>query len=128
MLLFFLVFGLFVTFLVIQRPLSTRAKEELVTDPNQSHVIFYPLTGKADGNSEVTIYVFATSTTGKPIVGKEVTAQTTLGSFKTATVQTDSQMGEAIFNLTSPTSGDAQITITIDKTHQLKPLKLTFVP
>lgn len=128
MLLFFLVFGLFVTFLVVQRPLSTRAKEELVTDPNQSHIIYYPLSGKADGKSEVTIYVFATSTTGKPVVGKEVAVQTTLGSFKTATAQTDSQMGEAVFNLVSPTAGDAQITITIDNTHQLKPLKVTFVP
>ena len=126
--LFFLMFGVFASMIVFNAPLSTltRAKEETVPSAEKSKLIYYPFSAKADGQSQVTIYVFVTSVTDKPLANKTVTLSTTLGEFKETTQVSQGADAKTTFYLTSNTPGIAEITATIDSDIKLKPVSVNF--
>lgn len=126
--LFFLMFGVFASIVVFNAPLSTltRAKEETVPSAEKSKIIYYPFSSKADGASEVTIYVFVTSVTDKPLTNKVVTLTTSLGQLKETSQVSQGTDAKAIFYLTSQTPGLAVVETTIDNSVKLKPVSVNF--
>lgn len=110
MMVFFLSFTLFTTIVVFNKPLTqfTSAKEEFLPSEKDSLIFAWPLTAKADGKSAVTITVFLRNTNGKPLNNKSVALTASLGKLREPTVQSNAD-GKAEFQLTSDTSGIAQI-------------------
>jgi|GEM_PF-3037319 len=117
--LFLLVFALFITLVVFDRPLTslTRAKEEYNTVSSEnSSILAWPMTVKADGTSESLIKVFLSSQAGPPItVNKKVSLKTTLGIVREAFVDrvvADRHYYE--FHLVSQSEGIATVEAFID--------------
>ncbi|MCL4364193.1 Ig-like domain-containing protein [Patescibacteria group bacterium] len=121
LMLFVLVFGLFVGFVAFNKQISTftRAKEELVPSSDTSLIFAWPLTAKADGNEKININVFVRNVNNLPLEGKVVSLKTNLGSLETVSATTD-KSGKATFNLTSNSTGVADITAIVDNQTQLK--------
>jgi len=117
MIVFFLAFALFTSFIVFNKPLTqmTRAKEDIAPSAKNSILSAWPTTVDADGKSETTITVFARSATNKPIQNKPVKLETTLGTVKEKELKT-SKTGRAEFHLTSTNRGSATVHAIINRT------------
>ncbi len=117
MIVFFLSFALFTSFIVFNKPLTqiTKAKEDFAPSAKNSILSAWPTTVNADGKSETTITVFARSATNKPIQNKPVKLETTLGTVKEDQLQT-SKTGMAEFHLSSTNPGSATVHAIINKT------------
>ena len=117
MFIFFLSFGVFASLLVFKNPIArlTRASEEFTPSSENSLIIGCPLPIKADGVSTCKLFVFVTSKKGTPVANKNVSVATTLGNFKISS-QTSDNNGKAVFELTSPSPGEAKVSATVDNT------------
>ncbi|OGK18517.1 hypothetical protein A2866_00900 [Candidatus Roizmanbacteria bacterium RIFCSPHIGHO2_01_FULL_39_8] len=113
--LFFVAFGFFSAVTVFNKPITqfTRAKEEILPSASKSKIIGWPLTLKADGQTESTISVFVVSESDKPLTDKSVKLLSTLGQVKEQSVTTDGN-GKAEFHLVSTTPGTAEIEAEVD--------------
>lgn len=118
---FLLAFGLFVSILVFQQPITklTKAKEEFLPSPTKSLIFAWPLSLSADGKSETIINVFVRNEKEFPITNKKVTLTTTLGTIKEIQPVSDKQ-GKTEFKLSSISSGVAQIKATVDNSIELE--------
>lgn len=126
--LFFLSFLFFISVILFNKPLTevTRAKEDAVTSSENSLIFAWPITAKADGQSEVTINVFVRSENNRLIPGKSVSVTSTLGQIKTVSNISDKN-GKTTFVLTSDSPGNAEIGATVDSTTSLsKKLTIKF--
>lgn len=121
MLLFFLAFGLFISRMIFNQPLTqlTRAKEDVVASDTESLIFAWPLSTQSGSNEKVEINVFVRNIKNNPLANKKVNLQTTLGNISENDIITD-KAGKATFNLTSQTSGVAELTATVDDSIQLK--------
>ncbi|MDO8609399.1 MAG: hypothetical protein Q7R95_02540 [bacterium] len=119
MLIFMLAFGLFATITVFNKPLSrlTRAKEESLASSESSLIFAWPLTTTV--NTKVNINVFVRNALNVPLVNKNVTVSTSLGTINNAVMVTD-KGGKSTFILESNTPGIAQIKATVDGTTEIK--------
>lgn len=118
---FFLAFGLFVTFTTFNGKIATltRAKEELLPSSETSLMFAWPLTASIANNSRVEINVFIRNSNNSPIANKKVTLSSTLGQF-TENTQTTDKSGKGTFYLTSGAAGLAEVSGTVDDQTQLK--------
>ncbi len=121
LLLFVLAFGLFVGLVVFNQPIKTftRAREELIPSSESSLIFAWPLTAKANGTDKVNINVFIRNVNNLPLTNKLVTMQTNLGTLDSPTATTD-KSGKATFNLTSSSTGIAQVNANVDNQVQIK--------
>lgn len=126
MMIFFLAFTVFITFVVFNEQLSTvtRASTDFVS-AEKSLVFAWPLSLKADGVEESEITVFIRSEDGRSIEGKTVTLETTLGEVLEDTVVTD-KGGKALFTLTSSSPGVAEITAIVDNSTVTRTVSVKF--
>ncbi len=118
---FFVTFILFTAAIVFQRPLTQaiRATEENTPSGSTSLIFAWPLTEKADGNTQVEVDVFVRSKSNKPVPKKTVNLTSSLGNVQALSNVSDTQ-GKATFIITSSTSGMAQLSAIIDNTIPLQ--------
>jgi len=117
---FFLAFGLFISILVFQQPITklTKAKEEFSPSLTKSLIFAWPLSLPADGKSESTINVFVRNEKEEPINNKRVTLTTTLGTIKESQPISDKQ-GKTEFKIISETEGKAELKAVIDNSIEI---------
>lgn len=115
--LFFLTFFVFISVLVFGKPLSrfTRAAEDTQPSANKSLIFAWPLNTAASASSSVKVDVFIRSETGKPIQGREILMDSTLGTL-TPKITVSDKNGKATFLLTSQTPGIAEVSAIVDNT------------
>ncbi len=127
--LFLLVFGLFVSVVVFNKPLSqfTRASGENNPSPDKSIILVsdvYPI--KVGIKTSVTVFVV--SNMGTPLKNKTVTLSASLGQIETNNIVTDAT-GKATFSLSSNLPGESLIEATVDNTLKInKKVSLKFIP
>jgi hypothetical protein len=112
---FFLVFGLFTSILIFQKPIIrlTKAKEEYTPSAAKTLIFVWPLNLTADGKKAATINIFVRNEKGVPVVNKKVSLNTNLGTVKEIQSISD-QQGKTEFNLTSDQEGVAKIKAIIN--------------
>lgn len=117
---FFLLFGLFTTVLIFERPLIrfTKAKDELIPSPEKSIVFAWPLKLSADGRSTSQITVFVRNRDGGALSNKKVTISTNLGLLNSPSAVTNKN-GKVEFTLSSTSAGVAEISASVDDSTQL---------
>lgn len=120
MTLFFLIFTVFVSFVLLGGPLSKFTKASgkyIVVSPVESKIIFWPQTVKADGVSASTIQVFLVSENKTPITNKKVKLRTDLGSTKEPELTT-AEDGSTYyqFHLVSDQEGLSNVEVLVDDT------------
>lgn len=115
MLLFMLSFTIFISVVVFNKPLSTltRAKEDTEPSKANSLIFAWPLSAKADEKSEVTINVFVRTATDKPLSGKKVSINASIGKIREVSSETD-KLGKATFILFSGFTGTSELTALIE--------------
>ena len=121
MLVFFLVFGLFISLMLFNKQITNFARASAETDPSsQTSLIFaWPLTAKTGDKVEVNVFIRNANNT--PLDKKSVRLTTNLGLINgssESTSQSD-KTGKALFILTSDKSGTAQITALVNDKIQL---------
>ena len=121
MLFFMLSFGLFISIVLFNKPLSrlTKAKEEFIPSSDASLIFAWPLTAKADGKYPVQVNVFVRNASNVPLTNKIVKLTTSLGSIKDINPTTD-KAGKSTFAIGSQTPGIADLTTIVDNQIQLK--------
>ena len=119
--LFFLLFSVLISMMVLNQPLKrlTRAKEELVPSAKTSLILGWPLTALADGKTNVNINVFVRNINGLPLNNKKVNLTTSLGEIKEIQPITDKN-GKSTFTLNSNSAGIAEIKATVDNQIELE--------
>jgi hypothetical protein len=120
MLIFMLIFGLFVTVTIFNKPLTqfTKAKEEFLPSVDNSLIFAWPLTTKSEGKSNVQVNIFVRSSTNIPLPNKKVVLITTLGVVTPNSVTTD-KGGKATFSIESNNPGIAELSAIVDDQYQL---------
>ena len=121
MLVFFLVFGLFISLMLFNKQITNFARASAETDPSsQTSLIFaWPLTAKTGDKVEVNVFIRNANNT--PLDKKSVRLTTNLGLINgssESTSQSD-KTGKALFILTSDKSCTAQITALVNYKIQL---------
>ena len=121
MILFFVVFGVFVTTTLFSKNFKGFARASTATDPSsQTSLIFaWPLTAKVE--DKVDINVFVRNANNSPLDKKLVRVVTNLGLINGAqesTVESD-KTGKVSFVLSSKTQGIAEITAFVSGNTQL---------
>lgn len=121
LLIFFLAFTLFTSFMIFNKPLSRliRAKEEVTASPDTSLIFVWPLAAKADSQSSVIVNIFVRNFNNTPLANKKVSLTTNLGTVTEVQSVTD-KAGKATFKLNSNTPGIAQLTAIVDNQVQIK--------
>lgn len=125
---FFATFVVFMVVIVFQEPLTQaiRATEENSPSGTSSLIFAWPLTEKADGNTQVKVDVFVRSQSNRPISKRAVVLSSSLGNVAPASSVTD-DAGKATFVVISSTPGIAQLSATIDGSISLqKTLSIKF--
>lgn len=109
---FFLSFGIFASVIVFNKPLSSiiRASQEINLSVTNSLIFAWPLTVKADGQSQSTVTVFLRNEKNYPVPNKPVTLSSSFGQVKEAQL-TSGKDGKAEFHLVSASTGIANITV-----------------
>ena len=128
MIIFFLSFGIFTSVVLFNKsPLTQfiRADKELTPSAKNSLVFAYPLTVKADGVSKNKVTIFVRNETNDVIANNKVTITTTLGEPIEKEVTTGKD-GKAEFNITSATSGIAEITASAGNIPLLQKVTVKF--
>lgn len=110
---FFLAFGLFISYVVLNKPLTklTRASTDGKVSPQNSLVFAWPL--QTAVNQPTSITIFARNYNGRAIPNKTVRVTSTFGKIQQSTVVTDAE-GKAVFTLTADTPGVAEIEAIVD--------------
>lgn len=113
MAIFFLSFVVFASVIVFNKPLSRliRASQEVSASASNSLVFAWPLTVKADGQTESLITVFLRNEKNYPVPSKPVAISTSLGQLR-ENQAVSGKDGKAEFHLTSSTPGLAQISVS----------------
>ncbi len=127
MIVFFISFLLFVSWVVFEKPLSrlTRAKEEFLPSTKHSLIIAYPLTVKADGKSKSEINVFIRSTINMPISNATINLTSNLGSITPGSSITNKE-GKVTFTITSKQPGVASIEAKVNSQLLEKKISILF--
>ena len=120
LLVFFLLFGIFITLIFFNKPLAkfTRAKEDYTPSPAASLLFAYPLLVKADGSAKSTINIFIRSEKGIPVKDQKLLITSTIGTFDKSEATTDEQ-GKATVALSSSVPGVASIEVLMNDTEKL---------
>ncbi len=118
--LFFVAFLFFTSLIVFKNPLSTVTRAEKATQPSGTNSLLFawPLSAKADGQTEVKIDVFVRSEANGPLENKSVSLSSTLGTVKTLSSSSD-KGGKTTFSLSSATPGIAELSATIENSTPL---------
>lgn len=121
MMLFFVVFGVFVTTMLFSKNLRGFARASTTTDPSsQASLIFaWPLTAKV--GDKVDVNIFVRNANNSPLDKKLVRVVTNLGLINGAqesTAESD-KTGKVSFVLSSETQGIARITAFVNGNTQL---------
>ncbi|PIU36369.1 hypothetical protein CO005_03495 [Candidatus Roizmanbacteria bacterium CG_4_8_14_3_um_filter_34_9] len=116
MVLFFIVFGIFITNTLFSKQLTGFARASATTDPSpKTSLIFaWPLTAKV--GDKIDINVFVRNASNSPVDNKPVKLVTNLGVINGAqesTTNTD-KTGKVNFVLTSDTVGTAELTAYVN--------------
>jgi len=116
MVLFFIVFGIFITNTLFSKQLTEFARASTTTDPSpKTSLIFaWPLTAKV--GDKIDINVFVRNASNSPVDNKPVKLVTNLGVINGAqesTTNTD-KTGKVNFVLTSDTVGTAELTAYVN--------------
>jgi len=116
MMLFFIVFGIFITNTLFSKQLTGFARASATTDPSpKTSLIFaWPLTAKV--GDKIDINVFVRNASNSPVDNKPVKLVTNLGVINGAqesTTNTD-KTGKVNFVLTSDTVGTAELTAYVN--------------
>lgn len=116
MVLFFIVFGIFITNTLFSKQLTGFARASTTTDPSpKTSLIFaWPLTAKV--GDKIDINVFVRNASNSPVDNKPVKLVTNLGVINGAqesTTNTD-KTGKVNFVLTSDTVGTAELTAYVN--------------
>lgn len=125
LLIFFLSFGLFTSYVLLSKPLTklTRASEETKISAQNSLIFAWPL--KLQTNNSTRITVFARNYNGRAIEGKSVTLRTTFGQINQSTITTDNE-GKSVFIITSSTPGVAEIEAIVDNIRIQRTISVQF--
>ncbi len=115
LLVFFLLFTVFVTIVLLNKQLITftRAKEDYVPSAKTSLLFGFPLLVKADGTTKSTVNIFVRSDKGMPVKSQKMTVTTSFGTLSETQVTTD-DTGKASTTITSSAPGTAKIQALID--------------
>jgi hypothetical protein len=126
MMLFFLAFTIFMTFVVFNQQLTsvTRASTETIA-VEKSLIFAWPLTVKADGETASQITVFIRNEEGKGVAEKTVRLETTVGQVREPSVVTD-KSGKATFRVVSSEQGLAEIRFIVDNSRIDRPVTVEF--
>lgn len=121
MILFFVVFGVFISSTLFSDKIANFARASTETDPSPttSLIFAWPLTSKVGGNVDINIFI--RNNNNQPLDKKIVKLVTTLGSIggaKELTSETD-KTGKATFSLTSDTAGLAELSAFVNNNVQL---------
>lgn len=116
MILFFIVFGVFISSTLFSKQIASFARASAETEPSSktSLIFAWPLTTKTD--SKVDVNVFIRNANNLPLEKKPVRLTTTLGLINGAQesiVETD-KTGKSSFVLTTKTAGLAEITAFVN--------------
>lgn len=113
--LFFLVFSVFISVLIFEKPLSrlTRAAEDTKPSAAKSLVFAWPLSSSISSSEPVKVDVFIRSESGLPIPSRKVLVETTLGTLA-PNIGVSDKNGKATFTLTSDTAGTAKLSVMVD--------------
>ncbi|MBI1863027.1 Ig-like domain-containing protein [Candidatus Microgenomates bacterium] len=116
--LFFLAFFVFISLVVFSKPLSRFTRASSTVDPSaqQSIIIAFPLSLRANSSEESKLDVFVRSSSNSPVAGRDVSIEATIGTVSPAHVTTD-RTGKATFQY-SPAGdkGVAELTAVVDNT------------
>lgn len=125
--LFFLSFTLFVSFIILNRPVTqlSRATPFATVSAENSLIFAWPLTAAADGRAESTVTVFVRNNNSQALGGKQVSVDSTIGTTREAVVTSDRD-GKAVFHLTSTAKGVAEITAMVDNIRIQKSVSVKF--
>src|SRR3990167_9107321 len=118
---FFIFFAMFALLMLSPVKLSrfTRAEAEAVPSGEASRILAWPLYDvKADGVTESTITVIIRNNKTKPLEGRTVSVNSSLGLLRESATVTNKQ-GMAVFHLTSTTPGTAVVEVTVDNNIQV---------
>jgi len=124
---FFLAFGLFTSLVVFNKPLSRliRASQEITPSVENSLILAWPLTVKADGQAATTVTVFLRNEKNYPVPNRSVSVSSTIGSFRENELTTD-KGGKAEFHLISNTAGVAEISATTGPLRLVQKISVKF--
>lgn len=116
MILFFIVFGVFISSTLFSKQIASFARASAETEPSSktSLIFAWPLTTKTD--SKVDVNVFIRNANNLPLEKKPVRLTTTLGLIngaQDAIIETD-KTGKSSFVLTTKTAGLAEITAFVN--------------
>ena len=121
MLVFFLVFGVFITSTVFNKQIANFARASTETDPSaQTSLIFaWPLTAKV--GDKVDVNVFIRNANNLPLDRKQVKLATNLGLINGTqeAVSESDKTGKVSFSLTSDSIGVAELTAYINNSTPL---------
>lgn len=121
MLVFFLVFGVFVTTTLFNKQISNIARASTETDPSaQTSLIFaWPLTAKVGNKVEVNVFI--RNANNLPLDKKPVKLVTNLGLVNGTSESTSEsdKTGKVNFTLSSDTVGTAELTAFVNNNIQL---------
>jgi hypothetical protein len=126
LMIFFLAFTIFMTFIIFNDQLTTvtRASTDIVS-ADKSLIFAWPLTLKADGKTESEITIFVRNDEGKGISDKFVKLTSSVGEVKEPSVSTD-KAGKAIFHLSSSKVGIAELETLVDNNPIRKKVSIKF--
>lgn len=111
---FFVLFGLFISLILFERPLIRFTRAQLDTPSSEKSIIFaWPLKLAADGVAESTVTVFVRNNNGDEFGKRAVTLTSTMGQLSETTVVAD-KLGKAEFKIKSSSPGVAEIKAVID--------------
>ena len=121
MVIFFLVFGLFITLMLFNKQITNFARASTETDPSsQTSLIFaWPLTAKVGDKVEVNVFI--RNANNIPLDKKQVKLVTNLGLINgtpESTSESD-KTGKVNFTLSSDTVGIAELTAFVNNNIQL---------
>ena len=121
MVVFFLVFGVFVTTTLFNKQISNIARASTETDPSaQTSLIFaWPLTAKVGDKVEVNVFI--RNANNLPLDKKQVKLVTNLGLVNGTQESTSesNKTGKVNFTLSSDTAGVAELTAFVNNNIQL---------
>ena len=121
MLVFFLVFGVFITSTLFNKQIANFARASTETDPSaQTSLIFaWPLTAKVGDKVEVNIFI--RNANNLPLEKKQVKLVTNLGLVNGTQESTSesNKTGKVNFTLSSDTVGIAELTAFVNNNIQL---------
>lgn len=126
---FFVLFGLFISLILFERPLVRLTRAQLDTASSEKSIIFaWPLKVPANGADSSTITVFVRNKSGDEFGKRAVTLTSTIGQISEPTVVAD-KLGKAEFKIKSSAPGTAEIKAIIDNTISInQTLSIEFTP